>query len=65
MWTAVRALEEGGLLMRRMAAHLRDHAGLRAGDAQRLTEHADHAHQQSEVVRKLVMERQPLAEAKS
>jgi two-component system chemotaxis response regulator CheB len=65
MWNAVRALEEGGLLMRRMAAHLRDHAGLRAGDAQRLTEHADHAHQQSEVVRKLVMERQPLAEAKS
>ena len=65
LWNAVRALEEGSLLMHRMAEHLGTHGGLHDDDRKRLTERADEAGQQSDIIRKLVMEREPLATAKS
>jgi two-component system, chemotaxis family, protein-glutamate methylesterase/glutaminase len=61
LWNAVRALEEGGLLMTRMAEHLK--ASHDAEDAAQLISRADEARQQSDVVRGLVMRRAPLSEA--
>jgi two-component system chemotaxis response regulator CheB len=61
MWTAVRALEEGHLLMTRMAEHME--ANHDATSARRLLDRAVEAQQQSEAIRQLVMQRAPLAEA--
>ena len=58
MWNAVRALEEGELLMRTMAGHLSTHG---RADAQELLGRADEAKKHSDVLRKLVMRRDPLA----
>jgi two-component system, chemotaxis family, protein-glutamate methylesterase/glutaminase len=61
LWNAIRSLEEGALLMSQMAEHLKGHDGGRDTDAKRLGERAEEAHRQSDLVRKLVMEREPLA----
>ena len=61
LWSAVRALEEGQLLLTRMAEHLK--ANHDATVAQRLLDRAVEAQKQSEVIRQLVMQRAPLAEA--
>jgi two-component system chemotaxis response regulator CheB len=59
LWNAIRALEEGQLLMGRMAQHLETtHDN---SDVQQLRERADEARRQSDVIRKLVMARDPLS----
>jgi two-component system, chemotaxis family, protein-glutamate methylesterase/glutaminase len=58
LWNAIRSLEEGQLLMGRMADHVRAHHDPR--DADRLVERADEAKRQSDVLRKLVMTREPV-----
>jgi two-component system, chemotaxis family, protein-glutamate methylesterase/glutaminase len=60
LWNAIRALEEGGLLMHRIAEHLRTHSGDGKGTARRLMECAEETRQHSETVRKLATEREPL-----
>ena len=62
LWVAVRTLEEGYLLMQQMSEHLQSHDG---DDAQQLAERAEEARRQSEIVRRLVIEREPLTAAKS
>jgi hypothetical protein len=57
----VRALEEGQLLMTRMAEHVR--ASHNSADARELIDRANEARHQSEAIRKLVMRREPVAEA--
>jgi two-component system, chemotaxis family, protein-glutamate methylesterase/glutaminase len=58
LWNAVRALEEGELLMARMADHVkRSHNG---DYAQELADRADEARRQGELVRQVVIERTPL-----
>jgi len=61
LWSAVRALEEGQLLMTRMAEHVR--ASHNSADARELIDRANEARHQSEAIRKLVMRREPVAEA--
>ena len=62
LWIAIRALEEGQLLMNRLAEHVKGHDG---ADLQRLIERAEEAKRQSDVLRQLVMQREPLpAQAK-
>lgn len=58
LWTAIRSLEEGQLLMYRMAEHVRSHHD--PAEAKRLIEHAEEAKRQSDVVRQLVTSREPL-----
>ena len=58
MWNAIRALEEGDMLMRGMSAHRRAHDG--DGDAEDLRARAAEAKRQSEMIRQIVMERDPL-----
>jgi two-component system chemotaxis response regulator CheB len=64
LWNAIRALEEGGMLMQQMAKHLEEHAAERDGDVAALKARAEEAHRQSDLLRKLAMEREPLAAAK-
>jgi two-component system chemotaxis response regulator CheB len=61
LWTAVRALEEGQLLMMRMAEHLQ--SSHNDGQAEQLIDRANEARNQSEAIRKLVMQREPVSEA--
>jgi two-component system, chemotaxis family, protein-glutamate methylesterase/glutaminase len=61
LWTAIRALEEGQLLMMRMAEHL--HSSHSDGQAEQLIGRANEARNQSEAIRKLVMQREPVSEA--
>ena len=58
LWNAVRALEEGHMLMAAMADHMREHS---ASAAEFLVSRAREAKEQSDTVRKLVMSREPLA----
>jgi two-component system chemotaxis response regulator CheB len=58
MWNAIRALEEGDMLMRGMSAHMKAHDG--AGGAEELLERAAEAKRQSDMIRQLVMDRDPL-----
>jgi two-component system chemotaxis response regulator CheB len=62
LWTAVRSLEEGGLLLQRIAEHLGSHGGNR-GHA--LQERANEARRQAEAVRKVLTDREPLAIGKT
>jgi two-component system chemotaxis response regulator CheB len=64
LWIAIRALEEGALLMQRMAEHVRAH-GDGDSEARRLAERAEEAHRHSEAVRKLVVDREPLLAAEA
>jgi two-component system chemotaxis response regulator CheB len=58
LWVAIRSLEEGQLLMYRMADHLRTHDG--TAEAAQMLEHADEAKRQSDLIRQLVITREPL-----
>ena len=60
LWNAIRALEEGQLLMTQVADHLRTSHD--AVSAERLINRANEARQQSDAIRQLVMHRQPLSE---
>jgi two-component system, chemotaxis family, protein-glutamate methylesterase/glutaminase len=59
LWMAIRALEEGALLLGSMAAHLK--TSHEAEGAESLLSRAADAHRQSDVIRRLVGEREPLA----
>jgi two-component system chemotaxis response regulator CheB len=58
LWTAIRSLEQGQLLMCRVADHLR--TAHNSEEATLLLERADEARRQSDVLRRLVMAREPL-----
>jgi two-component system, chemotaxis family, protein-glutamate methylesterase/glutaminase len=58
LWTAVRALEEGQMLLQAMADHFKQHHDVR--EAESLAARADEARRQSNLVRKLVTEREQL-----
>jgi two-component system, chemotaxis family, protein-glutamate methylesterase/glutaminase len=58
LWNAIRALEEADLLMRRMAAHVKASHG--AELAEQLLVRAEQTRQQSDVVRKLVTDFDPI-----
>ena len=58
MWSAIRALEEGGMLMQQMAEHL-EQRQVGAGTNQ-LIERADQARRQSDEIRRLVTEREAI-----
>jgi two-component system, chemotaxis family, protein-glutamate methylesterase/glutaminase len=58
MWNAARALEEGEMLMRAMGEHIKTHDALMSKD---LLARANEAKQESDLIRKLVMKREPLA----
>jgi two-component system chemotaxis response regulator CheB len=60
LWNSIRALQEGAMLMQRMAEHLKGH---NAGEAGGLRERADEARRQAEEIRKLAMSREPLGAA--
>jgi len=60
LWNAIRALEEGQLLMTQMADHLRSSHD--AASAEQLLDRASEARQQGDAIRHLVMQRQPLSE---
>ena len=58
LWNAIRALEEGDMLMRGMSAHMKAHDGAREADE--LLERAAEAKRQSDMIRQLVIDRDPL-----
>jgi two-component system chemotaxis response regulator CheB len=58
LWTAIRAVEEAGLLMHRMADHFKDSHD--EADAKRLAASAEEAHRRSNALRKIAAEREPL-----
>jgi len=60
LWTAVRALEEGHLLMTRMAEHFK--VSHDSAAAEELVDRANEARRQADAVRQVVMEREPLSE---
>jgi len=62
LWIAIRALEEGQLLLTRLSDHLK--ASDNSTGAGRLQARADEARQQSDAIRKLVVRREPLALSK-
>jgi two-component system chemotaxis response regulator CheB len=57
-WGAIRVLEEGGLLLRRLAEHVRDQHD--ADQAKSLLDRADEVRRQSEILREIVVSREPL-----
>jgi two-component system chemotaxis response regulator CheB len=58
LWNAVRALEEGQLLMTRLAEHLKSaHDG---DEAAQFVDRANEAKRQSDIIRRLLGERDPL-----
>jgi two-component system, chemotaxis family, protein-glutamate methylesterase/glutaminase len=57
LWNAIPALEEGQMLMSAMGEHLRRHT---SPDAEALLSRADEAKAQSDALRKLVMDREPI-----
>lgn len=61
LWIDIRALEEGQLLMQQMSEHLKTHNG---DNAHRLAERAEEARRQSDMVRRLVTEREPVVAVK-
>jgi two-component system chemotaxis response regulator CheB len=58
LWTAVRALEEAGILLEQMVEHARSTHG--GADADLLAWRAGEAHRQASVVRELLRSREPL-----
>lgn len=57
LWGAVRVLEEGDMLMRSMAEHVKSHS---SAEASGLLQRADEAKRQAEALRKLAINREPL-----
>ena len=60
LWNAIRALEEGQLLMTRMAEHVT--AAHDGSEARQLLDRADEVRRQSDLIRQLVTSRTPAAE---
>ncbi len=60
LWNAIRALEEGQLLMSQMAEHLRSSHDV--ASAEELLDRANEARRHGDAIRQLVMQRQPLSE---
>src|SRR5262249_58744682 len=60
LWTAVRALEEGQLLMTQVAEHLK--VSHDSAAAEELVDRANEARRQADAVRQVDMEREPLSE---
>ena len=58
LWAAVRAMQEGGLLLRYIAAH--EAIAVDAGDSASLAEQASTAHRLAEQVRQVIAERSRL-----
>jgi two-component system chemotaxis response regulator CheB len=59
MWNAIRALEEGQLLMSRMVEHLStSHGGI---DTQHLVERSAEAKRQADALRRVIMDRTPVS----
>ena len=63
LWTAVRALEEGGLLMQHLSTDIQDRESM--GDPDELRKQAIEAHQHSEMVRQVAQLREALKTTKS
>jgi two-component system chemotaxis response regulator CheB len=63
LWNAIRSLEEGELLMQNLAEHLR--TAHQAEGAERLVQRAREAKKQADVLRELVMAREPLPAEKA
>jgi two-component system chemotaxis response regulator CheB len=61
LWNAVRALEEGQLLMIQMSEHLKTHHD--GVDVRELVDRASEARRQGELIRQLALQREPLSEA--
>ena len=59
LWTSTRALEEGVILLRRVADHVR--ASHNAADAKELLKRADELREQSDAIRRFISERAPQA----
>ena len=57
LWNAIRALEEGQMLMGAMGEHLRKHT---SPDAEALLSRAEEAKAHSDALRRLVMDREPI-----
>jgi two-component system chemotaxis response regulator CheB len=57
LWNTIRALEEGDMLLRTLGEHARSHNG---ADAAALLTRAAEIKRQSEALRKIVMEREPI-----
>jgi two-component system chemotaxis response regulator CheB len=57
LWNTIRALEEGDMLLRTLGEHVRGHDG---DDADTLLTRAAEIKRQSEALRKIVMEREPI-----
>jgi two-component system chemotaxis response regulator CheB len=57
LWNAIRALEEGDMLLRTVGAHVRGHDG---DEAEALLTRAAEVKRQSDALRKIVMEREPI-----
>jgi two-component system, chemotaxis family, protein-glutamate methylesterase/glutaminase len=64
LWIAVRALEEGRLLMDRIAEHLKTRQHGHGADVARLAERAEETRRKSEAIRKLLIEHEQLVSAK-
>ena len=64
LWGAVRALEEGTMLMEQVADHLRTHDGSRDVDVASLASRSEEARRHADTVRRLLTDREPLAPAK-
>jgi len=62
LWNAIRALEEGALLLTGMAAHYRSRHDAR--DAEVLLSRAREARRQSDALRQIASEREPLGAGK-
>ena len=60
LWNAIRALEEGQLLMTQMAEHFRSSHD--TASAEQLVDRAKEAGRQGDAIRQLVMQREPLSE---
>jgi hypothetical protein len=61
LWNAVRAIEEGDLLLTRMADHLKSSAH---GDEARMADMAQRTRAETDAVRKIVLEHEPLTVSK-
>jgi two-component system chemotaxis response regulator CheB len=57
LWIAIRALEEGDMLLRTVVEHVRGHTG---NAAETLLIRAAEVRRQSEAIRKIVMEHEPI-----
>ncbi len=62
LWNAIRALEEGVILMRELAKHMGEHHN--GADAEALLKQAQESQQRADLVRQVVMSHEKLSESK-